>query len=220
MTDPADSAAGPAVTAPDRVVLTPWNQPGPRVPRRGNTLTRGLSRLILRLFGWRVTGVLPDLSKFIIAAAPHTSNWDFPLGILAKSAVGLRVSFLGKDALFKGPLGWFMRWQGGRPVDRSAPHGVVKEMIRIIREAPHFVMAIAPEGTRKRVAEWRTGFYHLAHGAGIPIVPGHLDFGRREVRFGAPFWPTGDPDADLAAIRALYRDTRPYRPEHFDPGSL
>lgn len=200
-------------------VLTPWDSPGPAVPRRGNALTRGLSRLVLRMVGWRVVGTLPDLPKFIFIAAPHTSNWDFPLGILAKSAVGLRVSFFGKASLFRGPLGWFMRWQGGQPVDRKAAHGVVAETIRIVRESPHFVLAIAPEGTRKRVANWKSGFYHLAHGAGIPIVPAHLDFGRREVRFEAPFWPTGDPERDIAAIRQGFRNTEARRPDLYDPGS-
>lgn len=207
------------MTMEDTTVLTPWDRPGPAVPRRGNEVTRGLSRLILRLFGWRITGTLPDLSKFVVIVAPHTSNWDFPLGILAKAAVGLRVSFFGKDSLFTGPLGWFMRWQGGQPVDRSTAHGVVVETIRIVREAPHFVLAIAPEGTRKRVSSWRSGFYHLAYGAGIPIVPVHFDFGRREVRFEALFWPTGDADRDIEAIRARYRDTRARRPDQYDPGS-
>lgn len=207
------------MTGADTTILTPWDSLGPAVPRRGNAVTRGLARLVLRTLGWRVMGTMPDLPKFIIIAAPHTSNWDFPLGILAKAAMGLGVSFFGKDTLFRGPLGWFMRWQGGKPVDRQAPHGVVAETIRIVRESPHFVLAIAPEGTRKRVREWKSGFYHLAHGAGIPIVPAHLDFGRREVRFSAPFWPTGDAERDIAAIRAGYRGTEGRRPELYDPGS-
>ncbi|HEX9756131.1 MAG TPA: lysophospholipid acyltransferase family protein [Gemmatimonadales bacterium] len=197
------------------MTLTPWHSPGTRVPQRGNRLTRALARGLLRLGRWRVTGALPDLPRFVIIVAPHTSNWDFLVGVLAMYAIGLRVGFFGKDTIFRPPLGWLMRWLGGRPVDRSNPHGVVEQTIAAIRTAPRFVLALAPEGTRKRVARWRTGFYHVALGAGIPIVPVAFDYARREVILGPCLWPSGDLERDLAVIRGFYRDKQGKRPELF-----
>ena len=195
--------------------LRPWNSLGPLVPRRGNAFTRWFARTLMRLAGWRVEGRLPNLSKFVITAAPHTSNWDFPVGVLAKASVGLRVSFFGKDTLFKPPLGWIMRWQGGKPVDRSAPHGVVAETVRIIQEADELVLALAPEGTRRRVEAWKTGFYHVALGAGIPIVLGYLDFGNRVVGFGPTIWPTGDVEREMKLIQQYYTRFGARNPEQF-----
>lgn len=197
----------------------PALEPGPEVPRRGNRLSRWLCRTVLRLFGWRVEGELPNLPRFVIAAAPHTSNWDFPLGVLARGAMGLQAGFLGKDALFRGPFGMFMRWMGGTPVDRSASHGVVAETVRIIREADRFVLALAPEGTRKRVTEWRSGFIHVARGAGIPVVLGVFDYGNRVVRLGPTLWMSDDPIADMARVQACFRGVRGARPELFSAGS-
>lgn len=195
--------------------LRPWHAPGPAVPRRGNGLSRLVARTLLRLAGWSVTGQLPNLAKFVITAAPHTSGWDFVVGVLAKASAGLRISFLGKDSLFRPPLGWIMRWQGGRPVDRSVAHGMVAETVRIISESEHFILALAPEGTRRPVKEWRTGFYHVAVGAGIPIVLASLDFGRRIVEFGPTIWPSGDLEQDLALIQGYYRDFTGKNPELF-----
>lgn len=199
------------------VRTTPALAPGPAVPRTGNRITRALARGVLRLFGWTVTGELPDLSRFVIIAAPHTSNWDFAVGALAKAAIGLRVSFFGKATLFRPPLGWFMRWLGGHPVNRTTSQGVVEETIETIRRAPSFVLALAPEGTRKRVPRWRTGFYRVAHGAGVPIVLGAFDYGARQVLLGPLLWTTGDLTRDLAVINEFYRDKRGKRPELFTP---
>jgi len=185
--------------------VRPWRTPGPLVPRRGNAVTRWVARTLLRVWGWKVTGTLPNLSKFVITAAPHTSGWDFPIGVLAKASVGLRISFLGKDSLFKPPLGWIMRWQGGKPVDRSSPHGMVAETVRIIGESEHFILALAPEGTRRRVEDWKTGFYHVALGAGIPVVLGSIDFATRVVDFGPTIWPSGDIEKDMDLIQTYYR---------------
>jgi len=201
------------------VRLVPMPDLGPSVPRRGNAVTRWLARAIGRLIGWRVVGALPDLPKMVIIAAPHTTNWDFPLGILALYTAGFRVSFFGKDTLFRPPLGWIMRWLGGQPVDRSSRHGVVEDTVRIIRNAPSFVLALAPEGTRKRAPNWRTGFYHVAAGAGLPIVLGFFDYQRKEVGFGPPIWPSGDLEQDLERIQAFYRTKPGKYPANFATGS-
>jgi len=207
-----------APTPPVRHVALP--DLGPSVPRRGNGFTRWLARTIARLIGWRVVGSLPDLPKFVMIAAPHTSNWDFPLGIMALYATGFRVSFFGKDSLFRPPLGWLMRWLGGQPVDRSASHGMVEETIRVIRSAPECILAIAPEGTRKRTEQWKTGFYHVARGAGLPIVLGYFDYRRKEVGFGLTLWPTGDLERDMQEIKAFYGTKTPRHPKLFATGPL
>jgi 1-acyl-sn-glycerol-3-phosphate acyltransferase len=156
---------------------------------------------------WRIDGAIPNLTKLVIIAAPHTSNWDF-VGISAKLALGLRVTFLGKDSLFHFPLGWLMRRWGGIPVDRSASHDVVSGIVTEFARSDRLVLAVAPEGTRKRVDRWRTGFYHIAHGAGVPIVPVALNFGERAIQIGAPFTTTGDLEADILRLQRGFSDVR------------
>ena len=158
--------------------------------------------------GWNVEGEIPNLPKLVIIAAPHTSNWDFVVGVSAKLALGLDVMWLGKDTLFRGPRGWMMRRLGGRPVDRYASHDVVRDVVGEFARRDRLIVALAPEGTRKRVERWRTGFYHIAHAARVPIVPVALNFGARAVQIGAPFTTTGDVDADIAALRQRYAGVR------------
>ncbi len=196
------------------MVLRPWNDLGRTIPRRGNAITAGLARVLLRLFGWRMTGALPDLPRMVIAAGPHTSNWDFLVGMGAMYAAGFRVSFLGKDSLFRPPLGWLLRWLGGRPVDRKAAHGVVAETVRQIQAADQFILALAPEGTRKPTSQWRTGFWHVAHAAKLPIVLGFFDYGTKTVGFGPIIWPA-NVETDLKAIQAFYATKGAKRPENF-----
>jgi 1-acyl-sn-glycerol-3-phosphate acyltransferase len=152
--------------------------------------------------GWRIAGSIPDEPKLVIIVAPHTSNWDFVVGVAAKLALAMRVVFLGKDTLFRFPLGAVMRRLGGVPVDRSAPHDVVSEMLRRFAASERLVLALAPEGTRKRVERWRTGFYHIAHGARVPIMPVALDWGSQTIRILPLFRTTGDVDADLRALQS------------------
>lgn len=181
---------------------------GPQIPRTGSVMSRTLGRWVLSAIGWNVTGEIPNLPKLVLIAAPHTSNWDFVVAIAAKLALGLEVRFLGKNTLFVGPLGWVMRALGGRPVDRSSSNDVVKEMVAEFARAERLVVGLAPEGTRKRVARWRTGFYHIAHGAGVPIVPVALNFGVREVQILAPFHTTGDVEKDISALQGFFAGVR------------
>jgi 1-acyl-sn-glycerol-3-phosphate acyltransferase len=173
-------------------------------PRRGNTFTRGLGRALLALAGWRIEGVMPVLSKFVLIVAPHTSNWDFFIGLLGMLATGLRANWLGKHTIFRFPLAPLLRWLGGESVDRSAPHGVVEAAIAHFRQRPQWVLGLSPEGTRRRVTAWKTGFLRIALGAGVPIVPVWFDYRRRVVGIGAPVWPSGDEPADIARLRALF----------------
>jgi 1-acyl-sn-glycerol-3-phosphate acyltransferase len=161
--------------------------------------------------GWRVEGELPNLPKFVVIAAPHTSNWDFVVGITAKVALGIRVVFLGKDSLFRFPLGPLMRQWGGVPVDRSTSHDVVSSIVAEFARRDRMVLALAPEGTRKRVERWRTGFYHIAHAVGVPIVPVALNFGERAIQIGAPFTTTGDLERDLVELQLRFSGVRGLR---------
>jgi len=162
----------------------------------------------MRALGWRLEGRFPDLPKFVIIVAPHTSNWDFPVGIAAKMALRLQVTFLAKNSLFRFPLGILMRGFGGMPVDRSASNDLVKGIVSEFARRDHLVLVIAPEGTRKKVERWRTGFYHIARGANVPIVPVALDWGTRTVRIGKPVQPTGEVERDIAGLQAWYADSR------------
>lgn len=179
-------------------------EPGPSVPRRGGPLRAFVGRSLLRLMGWRIDPDLPDLPKFVAIAAPHSSGWDFIVGIAFVFAIRLDAHYIGKAELFKGPLGPIMRWLGGLPVDRNNPRGFVEQTVALFAASEKLIIAVAPEGTRKPVDKWKTGFYRIALGGGVPIVPGFFDNGRRIVGLGPPFYPTGDVEADLAEIRAFY----------------
>jgi 1-acyl-sn-glycerol-3-phosphate acyltransferase len=174
-----------------------------RPPERG-PFARFIGRLVLRLLRFEVRGSPPQLGKFVLIGAPHSSNWDFIVGMATFFALGLRVSYLGKHSLFWFPLGVIMRALGGIPVDRSAHGGVVTAMVKNFAEADRLVLALAPEGTRTKVKEWREGFYHVATQAKVPIVCGYIDWGRRCAGLGPTFTPTGDKERDIAEIRAFY----------------
>ncbi len=175
--------------------------------RRG-WLWRAIGRTYLRLSGWRIEGTFPAGPKYVVIVAPHTSNWDFTLGVAVVFAIELRVSWLGKHRLFKPPFVKFLRWMGGIPVDRSASHGVVGECVRAFEEAPALMLALAPEGTRKGVSQWKTGFYLIAMKAGVPIMPVGFDFQEHVVRLMPMFHPSGDLEQDLPLIKALFSDVR------------
>ena len=180
-------------------------------------MSRWLGRSAFTVGGWQFSGSLPDIPKFVVSVAPHTSNWDFFVGIAAVFALGLRISFLGKDSIFRGPQGLILRWLGGIPVDRSVSRDRVSEMVEVFGEHARLVVGVTPEGTRKRVTEWKTGFYHVARGAGVPIVPVAFDYAKRTVMLMNPFYPTGDADGDVAKLRALYSGVTARHPENFVP---
>jgi 1-acyl-sn-glycerol-3-phosphate acyltransferase len=180
----------------------------PSIPRTRGVILRTLARWLLSWRGWRTEGALPDEPKLVAIVAPHTSNWDFPLGLLVKWALGLRVSFLGKHTLFRPPLGWIMRRWGGIPVDRRAANNVVSQMVDEFARRDALLLVIAPEGTRKHVAEWKTGFYHIAHGARVPIVCVAFDWGRKVIRFGPTLVASGDAQREVGALRDSYDGVR------------
>jgi len=182
------------------------------LPSRGNAFSSGFSRALLGLCGWNIEGDFPTEPKMVAIVAPHTSNWDFVVGILAVFAIGIRVRFLAKQQLFKGPLGWFMRWCGGMPVNREAPQGLVPQAVEAIENAPAVFLAITPAGTRSSTRPWRSGFYHIAVAARVPIFPVVFDGPARAIRFLPAFEPSGDYDADLPRLQALYAGVRGIKP--------
>ena len=174
------------------------------MPRRGNWFLRLVGRSALRLGGWRFAGGIPNLAKAVLIVVPHTSNWDFPIGVSAMFAIGLRVTWLGKHTLFRGPFGPVMRWLGGISVDRTASAGVVDQIVALFNESEKMLLGLAPEGTRSRVDRWKTGFYHIAHGARIPILPIAFDWGTRSIRFGESLQPTGQVEEDIEVLKGFF----------------
>ena len=176
--------------------------------RRGGVITRALGRLSLRLSGWRLEGAFPDVPKLVIAVAPHTSNWDFVIGVLALWALDIKISFLGKHTLFRGWFGRWMRSIGGVPVDRSQSHGVVNQTVAAFNRIDRMVLAVAPEGTRQLDKGFKTGFLHIAHAAKVPVLLAYFDFSRKVVGFGPLFEPSGDIEKDMKQVLDFYRPIR------------
>ena len=199
----------------DGVPASSIPQPGPAVPRRGNRLSQRLCAALLGVFGWRFEGEVPDRRQLVIVAAPHTSNWDFVIGMAGVFALGLDLHWMGKHTLFRPPFGGVMRWLGGLPIDRRSAHGVVEQMAAEFVRRQSLWLVITPEGTRSKVTRWKTGFWHIARDAGVPIFLAGLDYRRRRLVLG-PLWHPGDSlDEDLAGIRAHYHGLTPRHPERF-----
>lgn len=184
-------------------VVPPLPPNAPRV--KPNAFTRWLGRSVLRLGGWRVAGPLPDVPKLVLIVAPHSSNWDGLWGFAAKLALGFEVRVLGKAQLFWWPLGPLLRRLGVIPIDRSAPQGTVGQAVEMIRGSDRIWYALTPEGTRKRVERWKSGFWKIAHEAQVPVLPAYFHYPDRTIGIGALFHTSGDMAADIAALRDWYR---------------
>jgi 1-acyl-sn-glycerol-3-phosphate acyltransferase len=177
----------------------------PLAPRRGyGPLLAAMGRGWLRLTGWRVEGEFPDLARCVLALAPHSSNWDFVHGVAVVFALGLRVSFVAKHTLFRGPLGRFMRWVGGLPVDRSRPHGLVEGIVAAFAHPQALWFAVTPEGTRTRVPRFKTGFYRIALAAQVPIFPVALNYRRRALILLPLVAPQEGVDDGVADMERLF----------------
>jgi 1-acyl-sn-glycerol-3-phosphate acyltransferase len=183
-------------------------------------MRRWLAKRLLALFGWRAVGSVPDLPKYVLVVAPHTSNWDFPVMLALAIALGIKATWMGKHTLFRPPLGWLMRALGGLPIDRTARHNVVEQAVESIRRSDRLVLAVLPEGTRKRTNYWKSGFYHIARSADVPIALGFADYRRKIGGIGAVVTLSGDVEADMAGIRDFYAGIAGKRPEQFGPVRL
>ncbi len=176
-------------------------------------LMRGLAFAFLKVFGWRVEGRLPDLNKLVVIAAPHTSNWDFPVLLSVAFALRTKACWLGKHTLFQGPFGFLSTWMGGIPVYRSASQNMVAQSVEMFRNSERLILAIPPEGTRGKVSHWKTGFYYIALGAEIPIAMAFIDYKRKASGVGPTIQPTGDIEADMEIIRNFYANVTAKYPD-------
>lgn len=169
-----------------------------------------LGRAYLKMIGWRVVGPPPNIDKFVVIAAPHTSNWDFPIFMALVGYCGIRVRYLAKDTLFKGLSGKLFYWLGGIPVVRDTRNAaaLVDVAMNLFESESELILAIAPEGTRSKVTKWKSGFHRIAYGANVPIVLAYLDAEKRELGFGDVFYPTSDRNGDIEKIKAYYAGKR------------
>jgi 1-acyl-sn-glycerol-3-phosphate acyltransferase len=185
---------------------------GEAAPKLGNRASRALGRAALALLGFRLEGEVPDIPKCVTIVAPHTSNWDFVVGLAGMLALGVDFRWLGKHTLFRFPFGRVLRWLGGIAVDRRAAEGVVREVAQHFRTRPQLYLAVTPEGTRKAVERWKSGFYRIALNAGVPILPVSFDHSRRVITLWPTLMPTGDYAADLSALAARFDSRMARRP--------
>ena len=178
---------------------------------------RWLSKHLLRLLGWTLTGRMPaNTPKSVVIAAPHTSNWDFPYTLMVAFAMGLNIQWMGKKQLFRWPFHHLMRWLGGIPVDRSQSTNLVAASVNTLLASPHELhLVVPPEGTRSQSRHWKTGFYYIALGAQVPIVLGYMDFAQKKSGLGPALVPTGDIEADMAQIKAFYAPFKGKNPDQF-----
>ncbi len=164
--------------------------------------------------GWKIIHDFPKLKKYVIIAAPHTTWQDFPIAIMAKFIKGAKVNYIGKASLFKPPFGFIFRWLGGAPVDRSKNNNVVDGIVDVFNSREQFILGLSPEGTRKKVTEFKTGFYYVAKGANVPIVMATLDFENKQIKISDPYYITNNMEADFNYFYAYFRGVKGKKPEY------
>jgi 1-acyl-sn-glycerol-3-phosphate acyltransferase len=175
-----------------------------------------IARFVLyTLLGWRTVGNFPNhLNNYVIIAAPHTHWIDFPLGIAIKWAEGIPANYVGKASLFKPPFGFIFRWLGGAPVERTKSNNKVDSIVSIFKSRDKFILGMSPEGTRKKVTQWRTGFYYIAKGAQVPIVMATLNFKDKEIKISEPYYTTNDMEHDFKVFHSFFKDVVGKIPEY------
>lgn len=176
------------------------------LPAFGNCVSRFIGRSSLKILGWKTVGQLPNVPKVMTIAFPHTSNWDFVTGLSVMLATGLKASWIAKAEMFKSPLGGLWKKLGGIPIDRKKKVGVVDQQIEAVNAADQIFLLIAPEGTRSRVETWKTGFYHIAVGANIPILPVTWDYSRKIIEFQPLFYPKGNVESDIKELMQMAKN--------------
>lgn len=183
-------------------------------------LKRQLGHAWLETNGWKTAGQIPAIPRYVVIASPHTSNWDLAFMLAVAWKMGFEVKWIGKHTLFQGPMGPLMRWVGGLPIDRRKRANQVDQAAAAIRGADKIMLAIAPEGTRSFAPHWKSGFYHIASAANVPILCGFLDYEHRIAGFGPLLQPSGDMDADFAKLRAFYDGMKGKFPQNSGPITL
>jgi len=182
-------------------------------------MLRWLSKFIyFKILRWKIVGntnmSIDTIKKAVIIAVPHTSWHDFYVGVLLRKTIGLKTNFIAKKELFIGPIGWYLKAIGGEPIDRKSNENTVESVTTLFNSRDEFRMTLAPEGTRKKVTEWKTGFYHIAKKANVPIIMFSLDFGKKENKISEPFYPTNDKDADFKFMKSFYEGVVGKIPEY------
>jgi len=178
------------------------------------------SKSIFKLAGWQLNIVLPEEKKFVLIGAPHTSNWDFPLALLAFWTLDLKIYWVAKIQMFWGPLYYLFTFLGGIPVDRSSSHGFIGQIANQFDQAEEMVLAISPEGTRSQTDYWKSGFYHIAIAAKVPICLAYIDYRKRTLGFAQVLYPSGNIDADMEIIAEFYKNIKGKRPQNQGPVRL
>ena len=176
-------------------------------------MLKKISVFILKIFGWKLIDNQPEETKYVAIGAPHTSNWDFPLGLLCLSALGLKFNWAGKDSIFAGPLKYIFKSIGGIPVNRRSPKTFLKDIVEQFNKRNKMILAIAPEGTRSKTSYWKPGFYYLAMEAKVPIALGFVDFKTKTTGIGEVLYPTGDIEKDFEIIKEFYKNKTGKCPE-------
>lgn len=176
-----------------------------------------LARRLLQLLGWKLEGEKSPCRHYVLIAAPHTSNWDFPLMLMFAAAFDIKVTWMAKHSLFWPPLGWMMRAMGGMPIERHRSNNVVDAMVAAFSTRDELVLVVPTEGTRERSEYWKSGFYHIARQAAVPIVPSFLDFGKKRGGFGPAMEVSGVPATDMQYFRDFYSGMQGKFPENFGP---
>lgn len=184
------------------------------------SILRGVSLFFLRTLGWKEIGQLPDKAKYLLIVAPHTSNWDVFYGLILAFTLKLDARFLAKKELFRWPFNPLMKWLGGLPIDRTLSSNIVDRMIQEFAANEKFVLAIAPEGTRRKVSYWKSGFYHIAKGAHVPILLAFIDYASKTGGAGPLIYPTGDIDRDMSTIRDFYLPFKGKHPDQTSPAAI
>jgi 1-acyl-sn-glycerol-3-phosphate acyltransferase len=175
------------------------------------------AQIVLKIIGWKVNPVLPDCRKYLLIAVPHTSNWDLPLMLIVSIVLGVKLHWVSKDTIFKGIFGTYLKWLGGIPVNRRLRTNFSEQVIDVFNKAEELIIVIAPEGTRSRTEYWKTGFYHIAIGAKIPIAFGYLDYGKKVGGIGTLLYPTGDIEKDFEVIKDFYKNMTGKKQKNFGP---
>jgi 1-acyl-sn-glycerol-3-phosphate acyltransferase len=183
-------------------------------------MKKRLARWLLHLTGWQLVGTRPQCDHYVLIAAPHTSNWDFPLMLIFAAAFDIRVTWMAKHSLFYPPMGWIMRALGGMPITRNRNQNVVAAMVAAFETAPHLVLLVPTEGTREKSEYWKSGFYHIARQAGVPIVPSFLDFGSKRGGFGPALVTGQSVTLDMQYFRDFYLDMQGKHAAQFGPVKL
>ena len=160
--------------------------------------------IFYKLMGWTFNGSFPNVKKCVFIVVPHTSNWDFLMGLVIRKIMNIEINYVGKKSLFNWPYGWFFRWTGGAPIDRTKNSDTVSAVAQLFKEREVFRLALSPEGTRKRVYQWKTGFYYIAKTAGVPLVLITFDYGKKEIKISEPHWPTEHMAADFKTYEAFF----------------